>query len=195
GYRRRRVSPTTPSPRSRPARETPAPAGRRSRRWPARTLRLHPPPRARGCWRFRSSSSPPPWLDELGAGRPLHFNNLLLVEPDLVAVGVHDREGTVSPPLGRQRVRYLDPVLRNSSMIGVDVVHFEVDLDGAPAGGRPLRIACFARAGEHDLRPVQVIRDKVELSVLSHHPHHALEPELFRVELVQFVDGVHGDNR
>ena len=57
------------------------------------------------------------------------------VEPNLVAIRIENFECPVAPPLQREGVTHRDPILLEPVMEGVDVLDFEMDLDGCfPAG-------------------------------------------------------------
>src|SRR2546427_12563271 len=133
-------------------------------------------------------------LDDLRALRRLRLRHVL-IEPDLIAVGIHHREGPVSPPLRLERQRGADAALPDLVVKAVHVLHLEVDLD------RPLlcRTLCAVHGllgpHQHDLCAVAPDGAEVELPVLPHDPHHVSEPELLHVVLPQLVNGLHRDHR
>ena len=52
------------------------------------------------------------------------------VEPDLVAIRIEDLERPIAPPLQGERIADGDAILLQTVVERVDVLHFEVDLDG-----------------------------------------------------------------
>src|SRR5437899_10008488 len=75
-------------------------------------------------WDGRISAS----LDDLRALRGLRLGHVL-IEPDLIAVGVHHGEGPISPPLRLERQGGADAALPDLVVKAVHVRHLEVDLD------------------------------------------------------------------
>src|SRR5712692_4973166 len=118
-----------------------------------------------------------------------------LVEPELVAVGILDRERAVSPPLGREGTRDPDPTPLELVVVALHVLDLDVDVDRSLAG-RPFRPGdLLLGPREHDADAGPDHGDEVEPAVLADDTHQVLEPELLGVEAVDLVDRVHGDDR
>src|SRR3990167_6345843 len=118
-----------------------------------------------------------------------------LVEPELIAVWVHDLESPVAPPLRRHLVRHLHILLlAELPEVALDVRDLEVDTDRLLCGRRR-GVGAFSRgAGEHDARAILSDGAEIELAVLADHSPHVVEAEGLDVEAADLVDRRDGDD-
>src|SRR3990172_1700746 len=118
-----------------------------------------------------------------------------LVKPDLIAVGIHDLESPVAPPLRGQLVRHLHTLLfAEMPEVVLDVCHLEVYPAGLVRGRRVGVGALSQGARKHDARPVLGDGAEVELSVLADHSPHVVEAEGLDVEAPDLVNRLDGDD-
>src|SRR6266852_5027641 len=105
-----------------------------------------------------------------------------LVEPELVAVGILDRERAVSPPLGREGARDPDAAPLELVVVALHVLDLDVDVDW-PLAPRSFRAGdLFLGPRKHDADAGPDHGDEVETAVLADDTHQVLEPELLGVE-------------
>src|SRR5258708_6100709 len=129
-------------------------------------------------------------LDDLRALGRFDFTDRL-VEPNLISEWIHDRKGTVAPPLIGQGSCYLHSTFLHLIVISVYVVDFKINLDRTFGRGyaNALRFVRWPR--KHHLRAADRYSAEIELAIFTHHSRHVAEAKPVNIEGSRLVNRVH----